>query len=345
MNMKAWVLHSAGDMRLEERPVPVPRKGEALVKMKSVGICGSDVHFYQNGKIGDFILKKPMILGHECSGEIVEVNDDSANLMVGDRVVIEPGVPCGHCDMCRVGRYNMCKDVFFMATPPDDGCFCEYVSWPVDFLYKMPSSMSFEMGALVEPFTCGMAAAKRSAAGFGDDCVILGSGPIGIMLIKALRARGVGRIFVGDIQEYRLKMAREAGADYAVDVTKENLLDIVLSATKGKKADFAFETAGSPKTYEDLANYVKPGGTLVLQGMLPVDKVSMPMVKIVTEEINIVSVFRYCNVYEQAIKLVSGGSVDLMPLITHRFGFDEVGKAFDFIVSSTDEKIKVMINF
>jgi L-iditol 2-dehydrogenase len=343
--MKAWVLYSAYDMRLEKRPVPVPKKGEALIKIKSVGICGSDVHFYKNGMIGDFIIKEPMILGHECSGEVVEVNDDRGILAIGDRVVIEPGVPCGKCEMCRLGRYNMCEDVFFMATPPDDGCFCEYVAWPIEYLYIMPEQMNYEMGALIEPFTCGLGAAKRSGVDYGDDCVILGAGPIGIMVAKALRVKGAGRIFISDVQDYRLEIAKAAGVTYPVNVLKGNLLDVVMRETNGKKAMFAFETAGSPKTYADLVNYVRPGGTIVMQGMLQTYEIAMPMLRIVTHEINMISVFRYCNVYEQAIKLVADGRVELLSVITHRKGFDEIKKSFDMIVEGKEQTLKVMINF
>ena len=163
--MKAFVLHAPGDMRLEEVAMPKPGPDEALVQIKSVGVCGSDVHYYRHGRIGSFIVRNPIILGHECSGEVKALGSDVRNLRVGDRVVIEPGVPCRKCWYCRNGRYTKCPEIKFMATPPDDGALAEYVAWPADYMFKMPDIMSFQEGALVEPFAVGLYAVRSHGGG------------------------------------------------------------------------------------------------------------------------------------------------------------------------------------
>lgn len=343
--MKAWVLEEKMKMVATTREMPTIQQGQALVRVTMAGICGSDVHFYRNGKIGDFLLEKPMILGHECCGVVEEICDDSCGLNVGDRVVIEPGYSCGKCRSCLEGRYNMCEKVFFMATPPDDGCFVEYVAWPTHMLLKMPDNMTDQEGALIEPFSCGMAAVERSGVKPGDTCVILGGGPIGLSVLKGLQARGAGKIIVVDLNPYRLKVAKEMGATRVVNSRDEDLMQAILAENNGTLADVAFETAGSPATYRILADCVKQGGTVVMQGMAPVDSIDMPMVRIVIREVNMVSVFRYANVFHKAMAMVGSGRVKLDDLITHQYTFDQLQEAFDLIVNQTEDCMKIMISY
>ncbi|MEM2889156.1 MAG: alcohol dehydrogenase catalytic domain-containing protein, partial [Candidatus Bathyarchaeia archaeon] len=197
--MNAAVLHKAGDLRIEEVDVPQIGPNDVLVKMRCVGICGSDIHYYVEGRIGSFIVDKPLILGHECSGEVAEVGNNVTRVKVGQRIIIEPGFTCGRCSYCRSGRYNLCKDVLFYGTPPVHGAFAEYAYAPETNVYPLPDNMSLEEGAMIEPLAVGMMAAKRGRVSVNDSVAILGAGPIGQMALQAVKAHGVLETYVTDV--------------------------------------------------------------------------------------------------------------------------------------------------
>ena len=209
IKMKTMVLKKAGTIVEEDREIPAIRAHEVLIKVMDCGICGSDVHYYEHGRIGDFVVEKPMILGHECAGEVVEVGEAVTHIKAGDRVAVEPGHTCGKCEYCKSGRYNLCPDVIFLATPPYDGAFSEYLSYPADMVYKLPDSMDTVEGALLEPFCVGLHAVAQSEVKAGSCAVILGSGCIGLCTLLALNAQGIHKVFVVDILENRLKMAEK----------------------------------------------------------------------------------------------------------------------------------------
>src|SRR5512141_2535439 len=183
--MQTAVLHRAHDLRLEERPIPRPGPDEVLVAIRAVGVCGSDVHYWHEGRIGDFVVQAPLVLGHECAGVVVESGAEVTSLAPGDRVALEPGVPCRRCPACKSGRYNLCPDVIFMATPPVDGAFAQYVVHPADFAYRLPDHASLEEGALLEPLSVGIHAARRAGVGLGDTVLVGGAGPIGLTALLA----------------------------------------------------------------------------------------------------------------------------------------------------------------
>jgi len=342
--IKAFLLHGPGDMRLEEVERPIPAENQALVRIKSVGVCGSDVHYYRRGRIGPFIVKQPMILGHECAGEVVEVGRKVAHLKVGDRVVIEPGVPCRTCWYCRNGRYNKCPQIEFMATPPYNGALVEYVAWPADYLFKMPDSMSFQEGALIEPFAVGLFAARRSRIYPGASVTILGSGPIGLTTMEAVKALGAGQIIMVDVIASRLALARKMGASQVINSKEENLPDKVKKLTDGEGTHFVFETAGTAQTLRQTLEVVRDGGTVVLIGLPAEAEVPMPMVDAVIREINFITLFRYCNIFGEAISLISHGRVNIKLLITHEFPFAQAVEAINFAESAKDKAIKVIID-
>ncbi len=344
-NMKAFVLHSPGNMRLEQRPIPKPGPGEALVKMKSVGICGSDIHYLRHGKIGSFIVNEPMILGHEAAGQVAALGPGTTGLEVGARVVVEPGIPCGTCWFCRNGRYTKCPTVRFMATPPDDGCLVEYVSWPVDFLFEMPDNISFQEGALVEPFAVALYATRRSGLYPAASVAILGAGPIGLSVLEAVKAMGAGDVIVVDVMPNRLTLAKEMGATHVLDAGLVDVVEQVKSLTGGEGAHFVFETAGTAPTFQQTVNIARDGGFVVLLGLAQEDEIPMPMVESVVREINFVSSFRYNNIFEEAITLIGHDRVNLKPLITHEFPFDQALEAFDVAENAEETAVKVMINF
>ena len=215
--MKVAVMTDIGKMAFVERDIPTPKADEVLVKLEYVGICGSDMHYYETGAIGNFIVKPPFVLGHEPGGTVVEVGENVKHLKVGDRVALEPGKTCGHCEFCRQGKYNLCPDVIFFATPPVDGVFQEYVAHEADLCFKLPDNVSTMEGALIEPLAVGFHAANQGGAHIGQTAVVMGAGCIGLVSMMALKAEGVSTVYVVDIMENRLKKAMELRADGVIN--------------------------------------------------------------------------------------------------------------------------------
>ena len=264
--MKAAFLYKPGDVRIEKIDIPKIETDDVLIKIKAVGICGSDIHYFKHGNIGDCIVKEPLILGHEAAGEIVEVGENAKNWKVGDRVTIEPGVPCRKCNFCREGRYNLCKDVIFMATPPINGAFTEYIAYPEDFLFRLPDNLSYEEGAMMEPLSVGVYSAKRGNVEPGKTVAILGMGTIGLVTLQAARAFGASKIIVTDIEQSRLDFAKELGADYALNAREDiNILNKISNFAQNG-VDVTIETAGEATTCQQCISIVKKGGTVVLVG-------------------------------------------------------------------------------
>ena len=221
--MKVAVMNGVGKMGFERRPVPVPKDDEALVKLEYVGICGSDLHYYEDGRIGNYIVQPPFVLGHEPGGTVVAVGKNVKNVKVGDRVALEPGKTCGHCEFCKQGKYNLCPDVVFFATPPIDGVFCEYVAHEAALCFKLPDNVSTMEGALIEPLAVGFHAAMQGGAKFGQKALVTGAGCIGLVTAMALKAMGVSEVYVSDVLPARLQKAKELGADEIVN-SKDCLL-------------------------------------------------------------------------------------------------------------------------
>ena len=249
-NMKTAVMTDIGRVELTERPIPVPGPEEALIKVEYVGICGSDLHYFETGRIGDYVVKLPFVLGHEAGGIVVETGRNVRGLKPGDRVALEPGKTCGHCEHCREGRYNLCENVIFFATPPVDGVFQEYVAHEAALCFKIPDQMSTMEAALIEPLAVGLHAARQGGACLGQTAVVTGAGCIGLCCMLSLRAMGVSRIIVVDVMEKRLNKALELGADYAVNGSREDTVSRILELTDGKGADLAIENRRKPDNGE-----------------------------------------------------------------------------------------------
>src|SRR5213080_861294 len=210
--MTTAVLYAPRDLRIERRPIPSPSDGEVLVRILSVGVCGSDVHYYENGRIGEFVVRSPLVLGHESSGQIVEVGQGVSRARVGERVAIEPGEPCGRCDQCRSGRYNLCPNIRFHGTPPVDGTLSEFVAVKSDLAYKVPDEISDNAAALLEPLSVGIWANEKAWKQMGTSLLIAGAGPVGLVTTKVAHAAGATRIVVTDVNRHRLEAARTSGA-------------------------------------------------------------------------------------------------------------------------------------
>lgn len=342
----AAVLHKEFDLRLEKKPVPEPGHGEVLIQMGCVGICGSDVHYYEHGRVGDFIVKSPMIIGHEASGTVAKVGPGVKDLKQGDRVAIEPGVPCRRCSFCKEGRYNLCPEVFFCATPPNDGNLSNYYTHAADFCYKLPDHLSLEEGALLEPLAVGVHACKRSGVGLGTTVLVLSAGPIGLVTILAAKAYGAKVVCVSRSRK-RLDVAKDCGADQVIQVKnyhdEESVLIEKIPEALGDYPQVTIDCTGTENCLTLGINVTKMGGKLMLVGMGP-QMVSVPLVNACTKEIDILSCFRYVNDYPAALEMVASGKCPVKKLITHNFKLEEAVKAFETASKKSDDTIKIMIH-
>ena len=342
--MKALVLNGPRDLVLNRLPDPgPPGPDQVRVAIKSVGVCGSDVHYYQHGRIGDFVVNDPMVLGHEAAGVIEAVGDGVQSLAPGDAVAMEPGVPCGNCRECRTGRYNLCKDVRFWATPPIDGVLAEFALHPAAMTYKLPAAMTLDEGALMEPLAVGVHACNRGGVGPGCSVAVNGAGPIGCVTLMAALAYGASQVVVADVVPDRLERARQLGAAAVVDARSESLAAAVLAATGGRGADVGIECSGHPSGPQTLVDAAAPGGRVVLVGMGP-QPTRLDLVAAMVKEVDLATVFRYAHNYPTAIELTASGRIPVTNLITDRFSLDESVAAFEFASAGRPGTCKVMID-
>ncbi len=321
MKNQAAVLYAPHDVRIEERPVPKPGPREVLIEIKAVGVCGSDVHYYEHGRIGSYVVRQPLILGHEASGIIVDVGEGVNKGRVGERVAIEPGIPDGVCEQCRSGRYNLCPNVRFFGTPPIDGAFTNYVTIPESFAYKLPDQMSDEEGALIEPLSVGLWACRKAMLRGADHVLITGAGPVGVLALKVALALGATQITMTDVSPQRLEMGRKLGATRTVNVAETPLTNV------GVEADVLIECSGNQKALMDGIRSLRPAGKAVAVGMSPGEEVSVPMSFLQNREITLTGTFRYANTYADAIALVATGRIDLKPIITGHYTLEETEQA------------------
>ena len=342
--MKAAVLYGPGDLRIEERPKPSPGSGEALVRVKVCGICRSDYHYWKHGRIGEFVVREPLILGHEASGVVEEVGEGVKGLKPGDRVVIEPGVPCGRCRYCREGRYNLCPNVRFMGTPPVNGAFVEYVAWPADFLYKMPDTMTFEEGAMIEPLSVALWAVRRAEFVPGSTAAVFGAGTIGMVTLEALKASGASKIVVVDVDDWKLEQALKRGADAAVNARCEDPVATIKRETGGEGADYVFEASGAEKASYQAVKAARRGGVIVLIGLYASDEFQYPVLEAIIKEVEIRGVHRYANVFPSAIQLVARGSVKVRDLVTHKLPLERLEDGFRIMDEGREKYIKIQVD-
>jgi L-iditol 2-dehydrogenase len=350
--MTCAVLHGVRDLRIEERPAPEPGPGEVLVAVARVGVCGSDVHYYTHGRIGDFVVRAPMVLGHESAGVVAALGEGVEGLQVGQRVTLEPGYTCRRCHYCKTGRYNLCPDVVFMATPPIDGALCEYVAWPAEYVFPLPDVMTLADGAMMEPLAVGLAAVERGAVRPGDAVAVYGCGPIGLLTLQAARAAGATTLIAIDVVPYRLKHAARLGATHVlndVDGSAVEQVRAITSAIQGFEprhsgVDVAFETAGSLPTTRNALATTRPGGVAVLVGLPPHPTVELDIVAAASKAIDIRGLFRYANCYPAGIALAAAGRVDVASLVTHHLPLRETEDALRFADEHKGDSLKVMID-
>lgn len=341
--MKVAVMNGIGQMGFVERPVPQPADNEVLVKLEYVGICGSDMHYYETGRIGDYIVEPPFVLGHEPGGTVVEVGKNVKHLKPGDRVALEPGKTCGHCEFCREGKYNLCPDVVFFATPPVDGVFQEYVAHEADLCFKLPENVDTLEGALIEPLAVGFHAANQGGAHAGQIAIVFGAGCIGLVSMMALKAEGVSRVYVVDIMQKRLDKALELGATGIINSQEIDVLKEVERLTEGRGADLVIETAGMEITTRQAIHIARKGANIVLVGYSKSGEMTLPMSLALDKELTFKTVFRYRHIYPMAIEAVVSGKVNLKGIVTNVFHFDDIQNAMDSSVRDKANIVKSVV--
>ncbi|TNH38356.1 NAD(P)-dependent alcohol dehydrogenase [Paracoccus haeundaensis] len=315
---------------------------DVRIAVHTVGICGSDVHYYTHGKIGPFVVEQPMVLGHEASGTVVEVGAQVTHLKPGDRVCMEPGIPDAASRAAKLGIYNVDPAVRFWATPPVHGCLTPQVVHPAAYTYRLPDQVSFAQGAMVEPFAIGMQAALRARIQPGDIGLVTGAGPIGMMTALAALAGGCAKVLVADLAQPKLDIIGAYPGIETVNIRTTPAAQAIAEATDGWGADVVFECSGAAPAILGLPALARPGGTVVLVGM-PVDPVPVDIVGLQAKELRIETVFRYANVYDRAISLIAAGKVDLSPLISATIPFADSIAAFDRAVEARDTDVKIQI--
>ncbi len=340
---KALVLEEKGKLSLRDFPVATEvGPNDVRIAVHTVGVCGSDVHYYTHGRIGSFVVKEPMILGHEAAGVVVEVGAGVTHLKAGDRVCMEPGIPDSTSRASKLGIYNVDPAVTFWATPPVHGCLTPEVVHPAAFTYKLPDNVSFSEGAMVEPFAIGMQSALRARIQPGDIGLVTGAGPIGMMTALAALAGGCARVYVADLAQPKLGIIGAYEGIETINITRQPAAEAIAEATDGWGADVVFECSGAAPAILGLPALARPGGTVVLVGM-PVDPVPVDIVGLQAKELRIETVFRYANIYDRAIALIGAGKVDLKPLISATLPFEDSIKGFDRAVEARETDVKIQI--
>lgn len=321
-SMRASVLVAKSTVEVQERPVPDVPLGEVLVEVASVGVCGSDVHYYREMRAGEFVVEQPLVLGHEVSGRIVAVGEGVDASRVGERVAVEPQRPCHVCRQCVAGRYNLCPNMRFYATPPVDGAFTRYVTAPSMFAHALPDGLSDDAGALLEPLSVGIAALRKAGTVPGDRVLVAGAGPIGIIAAQTARAFGAAEVIVSDPVGPRRERALQYGATSVVDPTAEDLVGLDLGV------DSFIDASGAAPAITGGIRSVRPAGSVVLVG-LGNPELSLPVSVIQDRELTVTGIFRYTNTWPLAIHLVSSGQVDVDSLVTGHYDLEHVGEALD----------------
>jgi len=341
--MNAAVMTELGKIEIMRAPIPSPGEGEALIRIECVGVCGSDLHYFESGRLGARIIKPPFILGHEACGVVEKTGPGVASPKPGDRVALEPGKACGRCAFCRKGEYNLCKGVTFFGSPPTDGVFREYVVHDAALCFPLPKNMTAIEGALIEPLAVGFYAALRSDAKIGLTAAVTGAGCIGLMSMLALRAMGVSDIFITDIEQKRLDKAAELGAAAAIHAGKTDAVAEIMKLTDGEGCDLVIETAGAESSTVQAIRMTKKGATVMLVGQSPSGELKLPITDAIGKELTFLTIFRYRHAFPIAIGAVANGAVNVRNVATHVYSFGDIQKAFEQSLADKANIVKSVI--
>ncbi len=339
--MRVVRLYGPHDLRLIDEPMPEPQTGAALVRVEAVTVCRSDIHWYVNGRIGDTVSDKPLVLGHEFAGRVVAAPGGQNRVREGDLVAIEPAISCGRCRYCEQGRPNLCENLLFAGTPPQDGGLQEYVAYRPEFLFPLPPRLTAEEGAMLEPLGIALYSWDMGAVRVGETVAVVGCGPIGLLIVQLARLAGAAHILAVEPLRYRRERAAQLGA-IPLDPS-EDLERAAAEYTRGYGVDVAFEAAGTLEAPEEGARMLARGGTLVLTGIPAEDQLQIQHHLVRRKEINIRLVRRMKLTYPRAITLVERGMIDVASLITHRCDLDETDAAFRMVEDYADGVIKAVV--
>ncbi|MEO1663550.1 MAG: NAD(P)-dependent alcohol dehydrogenase [Chloroflexota bacterium] len=340
--MKAAVYYPGEGIRIDERPVPQPAADHLLIRVQAAGICGSDMHYYKDGHIGDWWIKQPHVLGHEFAGEVAAIGADVTGFTIGERVAIEPIIPCGACSSCGAGLYNLCLNLKFTGSPHTDGAFQEYVQVRPRFAHPIPDHMPFELAALVEPTSIAVHAVRRSRLTVGDSVAVIGAGPIGLLTLAVAKASGAAHTIITDMDEARLEMAQALGADVVLHAAG-NVEREIMAMTDDRGVDVAFEAVGLPATIETALRVVRAGGNLTLIGVTPEKTVPFNLMLAQAKEVDIAPVYLGRDAFPAALELLASGRVNGQAIITHRFPLMDMATAMDTAVQRKDNAVKVIV--
>jgi len=341
--MKVAVMTDVMKTEIIEKDIPAPKKGEVLVKLGYVGVCGSDLHYYESGRISDFIVKPPFVLGHEAGGTVVALGEGVSGLKIGDKVALEPGKTCGHCEFCKTGRYNLCPDVVFFATPPVDGVFQEYVAHEAGLCFKIPDSMSEMEAALIEPLAVGFHAALTGGAKLGQTALVTGSGCIGLVSMMACKALGASPVFMSDVAAKRLEKAKALGAAEAINSKEKDLVKTIETLTGGKGVDLVIDASGNEAAVNQGIACLKKGGTLVFVGYSKSGQMNLNIGSALDKELTFKTIFRYRHIYPLAIDAVARGLVDIKNIVTNVFDFKDIAAGLEQSVRDKENIVKSVI--
>ena len=341
--MKVCVLTGKQKLEWVERDIPQPGKGELQIKLEYVGVCGSDLHFYQEGQLANWTLDGPLALGHEPGGIVTAIGEGVEDFKIGDKVSLEPAVPCGECEDCRTGHYNLCKNIKMLAIPHErDGVNAEYCVHSASMCYKLPENMDTMEGALIEPLAVGLHATELSNAKVGETAIVLGSGCIGLCTIMSLKARGVSNIYVADIMDKRLEKALEVGATRVFNSKRESIEEFA-KTLPGGGADQVYECAGNRITTLQTCRLIKRSGKITLVGVSPEPVLELDIATLNAMEGTIYSVYRYRNLWPKAIAAVSSGIIPVKKIVSHEFAFKDCIEGTEYSLNHKDEVIKAVI--
>lgn len=339
--MKAAVYYPEQGIQVDERDMPQLDDDKLLVKVAAAGICGSDMHYYKDGHIGEWWIRQPHVLGHEFSGTVAAIGSQVEGFSVGDRVAIEPIIPCETCHACHAGLYNLCTNLRFTGSPHTDGAFQEYVMTRPRFTHIIPDNMSLKQAALVEPTSIAVHAVRQSAMQLGDSVAVIGAGPIGLLTLAVALASGAAATYISDLDDFRLKKAEQIGASVTMNA-KDDAVKRIHELTHGAGVDIVFEAVGHHATLEAGLNMVRPGGKLVVIGVSPEEHVSFNMMLAQAKEVQVIPIYLGRDAFPTALELLALGRVDAELIVTHSFSLTDAKIAMDTAALQKDNAIKVM---
>ena len=342
--MKAVKWFAPRDMRVVEVEKPVPKPHEALLRIESVGICGSDIHNFLEGGIGSATIADPLVLGHEFGGIVEDVGADADKGLIGKRVAVEPGIPCSQCEWCRRGDYNVCPDLFFPGLSPDDGCLCEYFAVHAAFCFPVPDALGPREAAMMEPLAVAIHTVELGRVKPGETGAILGLGPIGLLTAQVAKFAGINAIYGTDLLDYRVEAGKKYGVDFAFNARAQDTVETIMRETNGRGVDVAFDTARSSDTPSLACKVARRSGRCVLTGISGRDDDPLPVSEARRKELTVRWCRRFKHNFPAALALAVSGKIDVSSLLTHSFPLEETSAAFELVAESRDNVLKASVD-